>query len=178
MKKKPDNSEEKELFRAWLRGVKPLTHTKVETQKNPLSSPRRQAVIQEPPSADLLFSDYEKFESVKSEDFLEFARPGLQHKVLRKMRQGQYNPEGILDLHGKTVTEARESLSTFLLQCEKKGLRHILIIHGKGRQGDTPVLKNKLNNWLRQIEQVIAFCTAIPKNGGSGAVYVLLRAKH
>jgi DNA-nicking Smr family endonuclease len=81
----------------------------------------------------------------------------------------------VLDLHGKTSAEAREFLGEFLLQCQHENVRHVLIIHGKGKDSAIPVLKNKLNNWLRQTEQVIAFCTATPRHGGSGALYLLLR---
>jgi DNA-nicking Smr family endonuclease len=174
--KKPD-TEEIDIFRKAMQGVKPLTHTKVTTEKKRLI-PKRPAKIFDESEEGFAFSDYERLDPVKTEDFLEFSRSGVQDKVLRKMRQGQYNAEAILDLHGKTAREACESLSHFLLQCQHQDVRHILIIHGKGRDNDWPVLKNKLNNWLRQTEQVIAFCTAGPKHGGNGALYVLLRRKH
>lgn len=176
--KKPDHSEEAALFRKAMQGVKPLVHTKRSLQKNP-PLPKRRSKAEEPlEEAGFPFSDYERLDPVKSDAYLEFSRSGLQQKVLRNLRQGQYNPDAILDLHGKTALEARESLALFLLQCQHAGLRHVLIIHGKGRDSDTPVLKNKLNNWLRQTEQVLAFCTAIPKHGGYGALYVLLRRQH
>jgi DNA-nicking Smr family endonuclease len=176
--KKPDISEEEAaLFRDAMRGVKPLAHTKITAQKKILT-PRRPPKIDDLLEESFPFSDYERLDPVKSDDFLEFSRSGIQHKVLRNMRRGQYNAEAILDLHGKTSAKARESLSEFLLQCQHEGVRHILIIHGKGRDSDTPILKNKVNNWLRQTEQVIAFCTATPKHGGSGALYVLLRRQH
>ncbi len=129
----------------------------------------------EPETIGFEFSDFDRMAPVKSEDYLEFARSGVQDKTLRKMQRGQYPPEATLDLHRKTIEEARELLGAFLLQCQKRGLRHVLIIHGKGRDSHAPILKNKLNNWLRQTEQILAFCTAMPKNGGSGALYVLLR---
>ena len=172
--KKSDISEETDLFRQAMQGVKPLTHTKIATEKKRLT-PQRPAKIKNESEEGFPFSDHERLDPVNTEDFLEFARSGVQYKVLRKMRQGQYNAEAILDLHGKTGREASESLSQFLLQCQHQGLRHILIIHGKGRDTNRPVLKNKLNNWLRQTEQVIAFCTATPRHGGNGALYVLLR---
>lgn len=171
-------SDEFALFREAMRGVKPLHYTKITSSPPKIFVTRPKPKIQELHHESFPFSDYERFDPVKSEDILEFARAGLQHKVLRNMRRGQYNAQAVLDLHGKTSAEARESLSNFLLQCRHEDLRHILIIHGKGRDSDIPVLKNKLNNWLRQTEQVIAFCTAIPKHGGCGALYVLLRREH
>lgn len=171
---KPDDTDESALFRAAMRGVKPLTHTKMTPEKSRQPFKRRINVAESEDNR-FVFSDYDRLEPVKSEDFLTFSRSGLQHKVLRQFRQGQYPTQAILDLHGKTVIEARESLAEFLLQCQQNGLRHALIIHGKGRHSDAPILKNKLNNWLRQTEQVLAFCTAQPKHGGHGALYVLLR---
>ena len=176
--KKPDrDNEDAAAFSKAMQGVKPLTHTKITLEKK--TKPGRQPTkITDEPLAGFQFSDYDRIDLVKSDDFITFSRSGLQHKVLRKMRQGQYDTDAILDLHGKTSDEARESLSQFLLQCQKQGLRHLLIIHGKGRDSHAPILKNKLNNWLRQTEQVIAFCTAIYKHGGNGALYVLLRRQH
>ena len=82
-----------------------------------------------------------------------------------------------MDLHGKTVEESKIALSRFLMQCQAKGIRHVLIIHGKGHKMGKPILKNKLNHWLRQIDDVLAFCSATAKEGRSGALYVLLRRK-
>lgn len=172
--KKPADTEENAIFREAMRGVRPLTHTKITAEKSrpPFKRQKKQPESEE---SGFVFSDYDRLDPVKSEDFLIFSRGGLQHKVLRQLRQGQFPAEAVLDLHGKTVIEARESLTEFLLQCQQDGLRHALIIHGKGRNSDAPILKNKLNNWLRQTEQVLAFCTTLPKHGGHGALYVLLR---
>ncbi len=175
MPKKPQLSdEEKDLFRDAMRGVKPLPHTKVTA---PAAKPPARRKAKESPQDDdiFAFSDYETLAEVGSEDILEFSRSGVQYKMLRKLRQGQYNVEALLDLHGKTVEEAREALGKFLLRCKQNKLRHVLVIHGKGRSNNKPILKNKLNNWLRQTDQVIAFCSATPKDGRGGALYILLR---
>ncbi len=104
-----------------------------------------------------------------------FAKPGIQHKVLRKLRRGQYNVGATLDLHGKTIQQARESLTAFLLNCRREGIKSALVIHGKKCGGGTPILKNKLNHWLRQVDFVLAFCSAAAKDGRTGAVYILLK---
>jgi len=109
-------------------------------------------------------------------EVLSFSRSGLQHNVLKKLRQGKQPVEHTLDLHGLTVAQARVELSGFLGECEAAGIRHVIIIHGKGyRSRDKPVIKPMLNRWLREVENVLAFHTAQPKDGGSGAVYVLLK---
>jgi DNA-nicking Smr family endonuclease len=176
LKKTEMTEDDKVAFREAMRGVKPLTHTKTTLGDVKRPAPkRRKHDIEEDQLAGFEFSDHERLPPVSTEDLIEFAQSGVQHKMLRKLRLGQYNVDAILDLHGKTAEEARQSLSEFLLRCQQKGLRHVLIIHGKGRNSNQPVLKNKLNHWLRQTEQVLAFCSAPPKSGSSGALNVLLR---
>jgi DNA-nicking Smr family endonuclease len=177
MTKKTEISDaDKTLFREAMRGVKPLTLSEKTTSKPPAKprvkrKPASQTVIVSP------FSDYEQLEPVGSEDLLEFHRSGIQHKMLRKLRSGQYNVEAILDLHGMNVAEASESLAIFLTQCYQQKVRHVLIIHGKGRSNNKPILKNKLNHWLRQTDLVLAFCSATASNGRGGALYVLLKGR-
>lgn len=175
-KKREIDKEEIDLFRDAMRGTKPLVHTKITPKRTP---PKKRPVSSnESKDPDpFLFQFDETFPEVTGSDLLEFHRGGLQHKVLRNLRRGQYNVQATLDMHGMRVTEARETLSYFLLDCVKKGIRHVLVIHGKGHGTLKPVLKNKLNQWLRQIEYVLAFCSATQKEGRSGAVYVLLKGE-
>ena len=93
------------------------------------------------------------------------------------MRKGQYNVEAILDLHGMTVAKANAEVDRFLQQCLHQGIRIVLIIHGKGHHSQEPILKNKLNHWLRSIDGVLAFCSAAKEHGSRGASYVLLKRK-
>ena len=127
--------------------------------------------------ASLLSDDYEPADVETGEELL-YSRPGLQHSVMRKLRRGQYAIEAQLDLHGNTVPEARERVSTFLRDMQAQGKRCVRIIHGKGKssEGKLPVLKGKVNAWLQQWDQVLAFCSARPNDGGTGAIYVLLRS--
>jgi len=108
---------------------------------------------------------------------LRFKKPGIQNRVFQKLRKGEYCIESELDLHGYVVTEAKKILARFLGNARKRHLRCVRIIHGKGlgsREG-RPVIKHHLNGWLRHREEVLAFCTALPRDGGSGAIYVLLK---
>ena len=109
-------------------------------------------------------------------DELSFLRPGVQHSKLRKMRKGLYTIRSELDLHGATSAEARRQLAAFLHECRLHGERCVRIIHGKGYNSPNhqPVLKGKLNLWLRQCDEVLAFCSAPASDGGTGATYVLL----
>ena len=128
---------------------------------------------------DSLLSDEYEPADIETGDELLFTRPGLQHSVMRKLRRGQYAIEAELDLHGNTIPEARERIMIFLNRSRARGIRCVRIIHGKGKssEGKLPVLKGKVNAWLRQKNEVLAFCSARPNDGGTGAVYVLLRKK-
>jgi DNA-nicking Smr family endonuclease len=114
---------------------------------------------------------------IETHDFLLFARPGVQKRVLADLRRGDIEAELELDLHGLTVTYSEQLLEEFLGECARRRVRCARIIHGKGyrSQERQPVLKRKVNYWLRLYEQVLAFCSATRRDGGTGAVYVLLR---
>jgi DNA-nicking Smr family endonuclease len=85
--------------------------------------------------------------------------------------------EAELDLHGKTAREARRAIVGFLETCREQGRRCVRVIHGKGqgsREGRA-VIKWEVDRWLREHDQVMAFSSARPRDGGTGALYVLLR---
>ncbi|MBL4647917.1 MAG: Smr/MutS family protein [Gammaproteobacteria bacterium] len=109
---------------------------------------------------------------------LNFSRPGIQNKLIRKLRQGKIFPQAECDLHGFTVVQAQEIIPQFIAQSSHNNLRCIRIIHGKGLSSqtpDAPILKNYINQQLREYHLVLAFCSALPQDGGTGAVYVLLK---
>ncbi len=114
---------------------------------------------------------------MESGEELSYRYNGVQISTLRKLRRGQYRLQGELDLHGCTVETARPALTEFLQHCEQASWRCVRIIHGKGRGSGNrgPVLKARVDYWLRQRSEVMAFCSARPEDGGTGAVYVLLR---
>ena len=180
MTKKHELSDlDKAAFLDAMKGVKRLNHAQKHTAASPLlPTKRRQNPAAENNQADLFqFSDYETRESVSFDALIEFFRSGIQHKMIRKMRTGEYHIEAKLDLHGMIVVDARDALARFIMDCQRRKLRQVLIIHGKGRANHDPILKNKLNHWLRQTEDVLAFCSAKSKEGGTGALYVLLKQK-
>ena len=110
-------------------------------------------------------------------DYVEFARGGLQKKVMRKLKRGDYEATDDLDLHGLTTAEAEPRLNNFLRAAVGGGHSAVLIIHGKGLHsgGQRGVLKRFTHDLLKRHRAVKAFCSAQPKDGGTGAVYVLLR---
>lgn len=116
--------------------------------------------------------------SLETGDELSFRRDDIAPRVLRKLRSGEYTVAAEIDLHGLTAAEARTALRAFVSDSLVAGKACIRIVHGKGRGSGPrgPVLKNAVNVWLRQCEAVRAFGSARPIDGGSGAVYVLLKA--
>jgi DNA-nicking Smr family endonuclease len=106
---------------------------------------------------------------------LEFRRPGVQHGVFRKLKQGRYEAQSRLDMHRMSVEVARREIFDFIEESYRFGLRCVLIIHGKGERERSSILKGCVDHWLRELEPVLAFHSALPRDGGTGAVYVLLR---
>ncbi|WP_428603219.1 Smr/MutS family protein [Sedimenticola sp.] len=117
--------------------------------------------------------------NIETGEELSFIRPGVQNRLFQELRRGKIPPEDMLDLHGLRVVEARKALAEFLAHAIRHRLRVVQIIHGKGYRSEDrqPILKQKINQWLRQREEVLAFCSAPRFDGGTGAAYVLLSRK-
>ncbi|MBS0293036.1 MAG: Smr/MutS family protein [Proteobacteria bacterium] len=110
------------------------------------------------------------------DDQLSFRRPGMGLDVTRRLRAGHWSIQRQLDLHGLRRDEAREALADFIRLAHRTGLRCVRIVHGKGlgSPGKTPVLKGRVQAWLVQKKEVLAFVQARPADGGAGALVVLL----
>lgn len=107
---------------------------------------------------------------------LSFRRPGVREDVLRRLRRGQYAVTAEIDLHGLGRHAAHEALREFIAECVAHGHGCVRVIHGKGRGSGQrgPVLKHVVNHWLRRMDDVLAFASARPVDGGTGAACVLL----
>ena len=105
---------------------------------------------------------------------------GLDPRLMRRLRRGDFAWQAYIDLHGMTTEEARPAVDRFLIEAVRVGHRCVLIVHGRGHNSkdQTPVLKERLKVWLARgsaARIVLAFATARPSDGGAGALYVLLR---
>ncbi|MCC5812711.1 MAG: Smr/MutS family protein [Ectothiorhodospiraceae bacterium] len=172
-----DEHDELALFRQAVADVTPLRQDRVHLRPpRPRPVPRQTLADEARVVEELLTHEIEP-EMLETGEELLFARPGVQKRVLRKLRRGQYPPQEELDLHGMTVAVAHQALRAFLMECRHHHLRCVRVIHGKGNRSSNrgPVLKTKVDRWLRQWDDVIAFSSARPVDGGTGAVYVLLR---
>src|SRR6185437_4036514 len=101
---------------------------------------------------------------------------GVQDVVWRRLRRGSYRIGAELDLHGFNRERAYVALTQFIGDCQRRDIRCIRVIHGKGlgSPNTRPVIKSLLDSWLRRRRDVLAFCAARPHDGGAGAAYVLL----
>jgi DNA-nicking Smr family endonuclease len=172
-----DNTDD--LFAQELDGVEPLKNDRVDITKKAVDTPgvrvrRRLAegsLLKEDPLASF------EVPPLKSNDVLDFKRPGIQHGVFKKFRLGQYELEARLDLHKLSVDEARKEVYRFIKECFQYELRTAIILHGKGDRNPDKVaiLKSHLAVWLPQIDEVMAFHSAQRHHGGTGAVYIMLK---
>ena len=152
MPKKPPriDSHEQQLFRAAVAGVQPLNSDRLPPANTPPPPIPRQYLADERQVLQDMLSDPEDPELLETGEELFFARTGLQHGVLRKLRRGQYSIGAELDLHGLTVLDARRELGAFLQDCRQRHIRCVRIIHGKGNGSlqRRPILKGKVNHWF------------------------------
>jgi DNA-nicking Smr family endonuclease len=177
--------DEAQVFRAAVRDVKPLAQAPVAEGLSARPKPRRRKAPPEvtESNADMPLIDPSLADSAGTADGLEggtallFQRAGVRTQVIRRLRRGLIPVEDELDLHGLTQSAAREHLAEFLGNTRAVGMRCVRIIHGKGYRSGArgPILKIAVDLWLRRHLDVMAFTSARPIDGGTGAVYVLLR---
>lgn len=173
----PDvDPNDQQLFRDAVKNTKPLKqdkHLLKKEQEKTYSAPKSSPTT--PHDIDL--SQLAPADWLQPDDYSDFFRTGLQHKIKRKLKNGQFTIEASIDLHRLTADEAVERVDHFLNSCSEQNKRWLCIIHGKGfySKESRSILKTLLNKWLRTHPKVLAFCSAKPKDGGTGALYVLIK---
>jgi DNA-nicking Smr family endonuclease len=175
----PAGIDEESSFREAMSGVQPRAASDRVPPPRKLPPPRpisteadERAVMDE-----LLYGMLEP-ELIESGDTLSYRGDGLQDGVWRRLKRGAFRVRAELDLHGLNREVAYREVADFLSHCQSRDVRCVRIIHGKGNRSPNtgPVIKTLLDSWLRRRRDVLAFCSARPHDGGTGAVYVLLRA--
>lgn len=175
-----DSSDDTDLFRRAMRDVRPLRKAPGAEARAPRPAPvptqrhaDDRAVMAEllAPAPDDTGLGPERGEA------LTYLRDGFPPRLLRRLRRGHFSIAAEVDLHGMTVAQAHGALTGFLSEARGRAWRCVRVVHGKGRRSSNrgPVIKGKVDRWLRRRDDVIAFCSARPVDGGTGAVYVLLR---
>ncbi|QJQ95351.1 MULTISPECIES: Smr/MutS family protein [Halomonadaceae] len=186
----PDD-EEISAFRQALAdaGVRPLSSNRADPGKprqagrdDTLARRRAAAVATDTQQLSSRLSDG-RVEAVNPSQSLDFAVVDLPYRTHAQLKRGQIAWEAGLDLHGYSIDEARDELEGFLCEAIKERMRCVLVVHGKARSSvhgglsQYPLIKSHVNAWLREWPSVLAFCSARELDGGTGAVYVLLRRR-
>ncbi len=178
--KRNQEEDDMSLFLSAMDGVEQIT----ERGEAPAPNPRLPEMIDE--NAEALAELAEMvagqgdFTVADTDEYIEGAAPGIDARLLRSLRRGDFTLQGRLDLHGMTQVQAKEAVDRFLTDSRRTNKRCVLIVHGRGLNSpdQVPVLKERMREWLNQKrlgKTVLAFATARPQDGGTGAVYVLLR---
>jgi len=172
---KDSNQQNENDFSRLIGGLKRLSDDKVNLlDQKPKTNlePRPRNETSKQPSAHREIS--ENFKQLAQERY--FAA-GLQKNLLRKFRQGQLAFGDSLDLHGFNQQQALAELIRFFEHCLQQKYQVVIVVHGKGnRSGGIAVIKPLVQHWLSEQSQILAFCPAQPRDGGSGASYVLLKS--
>lgn len=180
----PDDNQH---FHEAMSDVTPLPEDKRKIISNPGPNirPSHPAPDDEQEAMTHLFElvkGYIQMDITLTDEYIEGSVKGFSQKLMKQLKKGEFPIQDHIDLHGLTRQEAETKVKDFLIQSHKLGLRCVLIVHGRGLNSpDTfPVLKESLPIWLsrgpvRKI--VLAFVTARPYDGGTGAVYVLLKKR-
>jgi DNA-nicking Smr family endonuclease len=169
---------EKTLFQRAVGPVKPLaSRPRVELNGTP-APPKafQQKRDDDRVLRESLSDDFDVSTLLDTDDELSYRRSGIGTDVTQILRKGHWSLQGQIDLHGLRSDEAREALGQFIRDAYKRGWRCVRVVHGKGlgSPGKTPVLKSKVQRWLVQKNEVLAFVQAKASEGGAGALVVLL----
>ncbi len=182
---RPVVTEDERLFQEAMAGVDRIERPAPRPRPpGPLAKPSRRPLTEEDLEAYTqlvdLVSGEGAFDIQYTDEYMEGAVVGIDPDLLRKLREGEFSYQAHLDLHRMTADEARIAVDRFIVASMLRGLRCVLVIHGRGlnSRDQIPVLKQHLSSWLnrgRLKRLVLAFATARPCDGGAGALYVLLR---
>jgi len=180
----PPAADDAALFQSAVKGVVPIPANERDRSAPALRTGVRKAIVSEEAAALAELADLVAgagdFDISDTDEHVEGMVVGLDPRLIRRLRAGEFAYQAYLDLHGLTVADAKTAVRDFVLRSMTDGHRCILLVHGRGRNSPDgrPVLKDRLKEWLTHGElgrRVLAFSTARPYDGGSGATYVLLR---
>jgi DNA-nicking Smr family endonuclease len=183
---KVEESEE-DLFQQAMKEVLPLSDGRRKIVRSPLrreESPDHQQSQEERERQYLsdLVRDSSAWDISFSDEYMVGAVPGVGPKIMRRLKRGEFSVQDYIDLHGLKKKEAEAVVGEFIIKCYHRGLRCVLVVHGRGLGSvdHQPAIKRELPVWFRRgmlKRIVLAFVTARPCDGGAGALYVLLKKR-
>jgi DNA-nicking Smr family endonuclease len=167
------------LFQAAVGQVQRLPQSQLANLRPapPQPIPKQQMLDEVAALQEALSDEVDITSLLETDERLSFRRPGVGPDVTQKLRRGKWAIQRQIDLHGLRSDEARETLTAFIREAHRQGIRCIRVVTGKGlgSPGKAPVLKDKVHRWLVQKAEVVAFVQAQPAHGGAGALVVLLQ---
>ena len=174
----PEDSAE--LFRQSVQGVKKMAAgNSAQLEKSRKKKPDSQILAKRASATGPMLTENAELSDtqamlnpVASQATLSYRIGTLQHKVFEDLKAGNLRWFEAVDLHGCTVEDARSAVLQIIQMAKDDNQNVIKIVHGKGPQA---ILKTYVNGWLRQHRDVLAFVSAPEKQGGTGAVLVLLK---
>ncbi len=174
-----EEAEKNASFTSMIDNVTPLEHDSILLKTPGITKEQAQArrrSAEKEIYREKLALSLEKVVYLEPASVTGFKKPGVQHGVFLKVKNGEYSIRDYIDLHNKTLDQARLAVDQFLSGSYERGYRFVIIIHGKGEfTKPQALLKSFVFHWLKQAEPVLAFHHAMPYHGGPGAVYVLLK---
>jgi DNA-nicking Smr family endonuclease len=178
-KKRGGGDDEARLFEAAMRGVAPLPGKTGEPAPEPGAEPERPAAPS--PSAPPAAPSPAPLRRAAMPELRPGIATDLDARTMERLRRGRVRPEARLDLHGLTQDEAHGALTRFIADSRRAGRRCVIVITGRGRSKlGGGILREQTPRWLNLAPvrgNILGFAQAQPKDGGSGAIYVLLRKK-
>lgn len=172
------------LFRHAMSGVNELEASARERVERPTPTAEPRAPSPEDAETLAVLSDLVSgagaFDISETREYVEGHVVGLDPRLVRRLRRGDFAWQAHIDLHGMTAAPARAAVERFVVGSVRDGLRCLLVVHGRGlnSKDQVPVLKEQMKSWLARGQigrHVLAFTSARPQDGGAGAMYVLLR---
>ena len=178
----PAKDEEAQVLSQMMAGVMPIEKKHAEKShkaKDPIHALDDSELVMR--HLDELVHGKGNFDIADTDEYIEASINGLDRRIVKKLRKGEFSIQAHLDLHGMTRDEARIEVAEFINRSWKSNKKCVLIVHGRGlgSENHIPVLKEKLRAWLTRGamgKKVLAYTSARPFDGGTGAVYVLLRS--
>jgi DNA-nicking Smr family endonuclease len=169
---------EQHLFAQAVGAVTPLPPGRraLVAPPRPAPEPRQRQADERAALREALSDEVDVESLLLTDDGLSFRRSGVGPDVVTRLRRGHWAIQAQVDLHGLRRDEARDQLAAFVRETARRGQRCVRVVHGKGHgsPGRQPVLKGKVQRWLAQCAEVIAFAQASGPQGGAGALIVLL----
>lgn len=178
MKKKITSfdKEGQSLWAAFTKGIHPYAH-----KKHPVSQETVSPLKKKSKGSTLVLQKI-PVQTATDKPVLLLPQPSIEKTTLKKLRKGTLSIQARIDFHGMREHEAHTCFNHFIRQCAHEQKKYLLVVTGKGKSLHSEgVLRKSLPQWIELPdirEYILSYSHASPKDGGSGAWYIILRKRH